>query len=205
MLRVARFILDTFGLPGAGLIFLLEGLGAPLPVEVPLWIIGMRMSTGQNSYWHMVLLMWLSSLIGNGLGYLAGFYGGRPAIVKLLQWFRVKPELFAKVEGWFQRHGLKVVVITRWTNWGFAQSMWLCGITRVPFRRFFPTTLVNDFFWAMGWAYLSRAAMLYARRGRFQFIHTSTVRAALGAVALAVVGFGIWYLVKRFRRGRPSV
>ncbi|HYG57832.1 MAG TPA: hypothetical protein VD902_07180, partial [Symbiobacteriaceae bacterium] len=61
MLRAARYILDRFGLPGAGLILLLEGLGAPIPVEIPLWIIGDRMSTGQASYTEMVLLMWLST------------------------------------------------------------------------------------------------------------------------------------------------
>lgn len=201
MAQVARFILHTFGLPGAGLIFMLEGLGAPFPVEVPLWIIGSRMSTGQSSYWAMVFFMWGSTVAGNLIGYLAGYYGGRPAIRKLLQWFRVKPELWNKVEGWFNRHGLKVVVVTRWTNWGFAQSMWLSGITRVNFARFFSTMVVNDFLWAMAWSYVSRAAVGYVARHGMRVLHALTLRAGLAVLVVVALTAAIWLLI-RYLRGR---
>lgn len=200
MVRVARYLLETYGLPGAGLIFLLEGLGAPLPVEIPLWIIGSRMSSGQNSYWQMVLLMWLTTVVGNTIGYLAGYYGGRPAIMKLLQWFRVKPEFWNRMEGWFHRHGLKLVVATRWTNWGFAQNMWLCGITRVQFGRFFTVMVINDFIWAMGWTWLAREAVVYFKRHSIGFLHTSTMKIGLTALAVIVAGVGVWYLYRWVRK-----
>lgn len=202
MIRAARFILDTFGLPGAGLIFMLEGLGAPLPVEVPLWIIGSRMTSGQATYWSMVLLMWLSTVVGNTVGYLLGYYGGRPAIIKLLQWFRVKQETWDKLDGWFRKHGLKMVVATRWTNWGFAQNMWLCGITRIPFRRFFLVMVVNDLIWAMAWTWVARAAVGAFWRHGMKFLHASTMRVAFTTLAVLGLVLGIWALVRWYKASR---
>ncbi|HWI61005.1 MAG TPA: VTT domain-containing protein [Symbiobacteriaceae bacterium] len=202
MIRAARFILDVFGLPGAGLIFMLEGLGAPLPVEVPLWIIGSRMTSGQASYWAMVLLMWLSTVVGNTIGYLLGYYGGRPAIIKLLQWFRVKQETWDKLDGWFRKHGLKMVVATRWTNWGFAQNMWLCGITRIPFRRFFVVMVLNDLVWAMAWTWVARAAVGAFWRHGMKFLHASTMRVAITTLVVLGLVLGIWALVRWYKASR---
>jgi membrane protein DedA with SNARE-associated domain len=204
MVRAARWLMNTFGLPGAGLIFMLEGLGAPLPVEVPLWIVGSRQASGENTYWQMVLLMWVSTVIGNTVGYLAGYYGGRPLILKLIQWFRVKPEFWAKVEHWFHRHGLKLVVLTRWTNWGFAQNMWLSGISRVEFRRFFLVMTVNDFIWAMAWTLLSREAVHFFKRHSIGFLHMSTVKIGLIALAVGAVGVGGWYVWRWWKRRRQQ-
>lgn len=196
MIRAARFILETFGLPGAGLIFMLEGLGAPLPVEVPLWIIGARMSSNQATYWQMVMLMWLTTVVGNTVGYLLGYYGGRPAVMKLLQWFRVKPETWEKMETWFRKHGLKLVLATRWTNWGFAQNMWLCGITRVQFGRFFAVMVLNDLLWAMAWTWVAREAVAAFWRYGMKVLHASALRIGLGALVLVAVGLGVWWMYR---------
>ncbi|HYF90881.1 MAG TPA: VTT domain-containing protein [Symbiobacteriaceae bacterium] len=202
MVRAARFILETFGLPGAGLIFLLEGLGAPLPVEVPLWIIGARMVSGQATYLEMTLLMWLTTVVGNLFGYMLGYYGGRPAVMKLLQWFRVKPETWERMDTWFRKHGLKLVIATRWTNWGFAQNMWLCGITRVPFGRFFTVMVINNLVWALAWTRLARAALDAFRRHGARFLHVSTLRVSVTLLVVAVLVIGGWLLVRWLRSRR---
>lgn len=204
MVRVARHILETLGLPGAGLIFLLEGLGAPIPVEVPLWIVGVRMTSGHVSYWQMVLLMWFTTVVGNTVGYLAGYYGGRPAAMKLLQWFRVKPDAWNRMDGWFQKHGLKLVLATRWFNWGFAQNMWLCGITRVPFRRFFPVMVVNDFLWAMGWTWMAREAVRVFQRQSGRVLHFSTMKVGMAALLLVLAGLGVWALWRYVQHRRSK-
>lgn len=202
MARAAAYLYRHFGLPGAGLIFLLEGIGVPIPVEIPLGIIGFRMVHGGASYWSMVMLMWMSTNVGNTIGYFVGYYGGRPMALRLLGWFRIKPELWEKTETWFQKHGLKLVLVTRWINWGFAQNMWLCGITRVPFGRFFPIMVVNNLLWAMAWTLVAREAMRYFRRG-FEILHDRTIQAALGALAVVLIGGLIWWVV-RGRRKSPQ-
>lgn len=203
MVRAAFRLYRNFGLPGAGLILALEGIGVPIPVEIPLGIIGLRMAQGYNTYWQMVWLMCLASMFGNTIGYVIGYYGGRPLALKLIGWFRINPDHWYKVENWFRVHGLKLVVATRWINWGFAQNMWLCGITRVPFWKFFAVMAINDFLWAMGWTWVALKAMAFVHRShRLEFLHHSTIRVGLAVLALVVVGVGTWFLIRWVRKRR---
>jgi membrane protein DedA with SNARE-associated domain len=198
MVRAVKKIYLHFGLPGAGLIFLLEGIGAPIPVEIPLGVIGLRVAEGVNSYWQMVMLMWLTTVVGNSIGYMIGYFGGRPMALKLLSWFRIKAETWDNVERWFNQHGLKLVIATRWINWGFAQNMWLCGITRIPFRRFFTIMVINNLLWAMGWTWLAVHAMTYLSRGQgFRLLHEKTVEVAVTAILLAALSLFVWWLVRK--------
>lgn len=203
MLRAAAQLYKLFGLPGAGLIFLLEGIGVPIPVEIPLGIVGLRMVRGESTHWEIVILMWLTTVLGNTAGYVLGYYGGRPMALKLISWFRISPEVWERIETWFRRHGLKVVVATRWINWGFAQNMWLCGITRVQFGRFFLVMVVNDFLWAVAWTWVAHVAMFHIRRSG-NFLHQSTLR--VGVAALVVVAFllGMWLLVRWLRKQQKA-
>ncbi len=203
MLRAAAHLYKIFGLPGAGLIFFLEGIGVPIPVELPLGVVGLRMARGESTHWEIVLLMWFTTVAGNTAGYFLGYYGGRPLALKLLSWFRIKQEVWDRIETWFRRHGLKVVVATRWINWGFAQNMWLSGITRVPFGRFFLVMVVNDFLWAVAWTWVAHTAVFYVRRSG-QFLHHSTLRVGLAALAVVSAGVGIWYLVRWIRKRRAA-
>ncbi len=196
MVRPAQYLYTHFGLPGAGLIFMLEGLGVPIPVEIPLGIVGLRIVEGLNGYWEIVLLMWGTTVVGNTIGYMTGYYGGRPVALRFLSWFRVNPETWGRMERWFHQHGMKMVIATRWINWGFAQNMWLCGITRMDFRRFFIVMVVNDFLWAMGWTWIAYMAMRYFRRG-MKVLHISTMKLGLFALLVLLVGLLIWLLVRR--------
>lgn len=201
MAQAAHQLYKALGLPGAGLIFLLEGIGVPIPVEIPLGIIGLRMAQGLNSYWEMVFLMWSTTVVGNTTGYLLGYYGGRPLALKLMSVFRVNHGTWGRIESWFHLHGLKVVIATRWFNWGFAQNMWLCGITRIPFGRFFAVMVINDFLWAMGWTWVARTAVTYLRRSA-AFLHHSTLKIGLAAVAVILLSMLIWWGVRWLRRHR---
>lgn len=200
MLRSLSALFGGNGLAVAGLIFLLEGIGTPIPVEAPLGILGYRLAHGTLSLVAAVLLMWVTTNVGNLIGYGLGYWGGRPLILRLIRLLRIKPESWDRMERWFHKNGLRAVVITRWINWGFAQNMWLCGITRIPLRRFLPVMLINNLLWAIGWSWLSSILLAFFRRRGFWMLrglvdHLPWV--LLGA--LTVGGLG-WYLWRRFRR-----
>lgn len=198
----ARLAFSQFGILSAGIIFFLEGFGAPLPVEVPLLIIGGAQVRGLYTYWEMVMLMWLSTIAGNTVGYVIGYYGGRPLINRLAAWFRIREQTLARIEGWFHRYGLWLTLGTRWVNWGFAQNMWLCGISRVPFKRFFAIMAVNDFFWAMAWTWA--AALLYRQLDKLQKLVHYPARAGGLLAALGALGLLAWWWRRRRRLPPPA-
>lgn len=188
------------GLVVAGLIFMLEGIGTPIPVEAPLGIIGYRLAHNTLSIPGAVLLMWSTSSIGNLIGYGLGYWGGRPLVLRLARLLRIRPESWNRLESWFQKHGMRTVLLTRWINWGFAQNIWLCGITRIPLRRFLPIMLINNLFWAIGWSWLTDTLLGFFHRKGWRILqdlldHLPWI--LLGA--LAVGGLG-WYIWRRFRK-----
>lgn len=191
-------------LPGAGLIFFLEGLGLPIPVEIPLGIIGWHIAHDPHSYWVMVLLMWSTTVLGNTVGYFLGYYGGRPMALKLISLLRVKHESWHRVECWFRLHGLKVIVFTRWINWGFAQNIWLCGITRLPPVRFFTVMLVNDLLWAVGWTWLAETILTLFRRYGHRILHFATTRVSGISLGLILTAVGLWLLYRWWQRRKTS-
>lgn len=196
LLALRRWIRTAYGAPGllafAALIFLLEGIGTPIPVEIPLGIVGVQMSRGNLPYGRVVLVTWLSTLIGNTIGYALGYYGGRPLILKLLQWIHVDRRHLETAEKWFGRHGLKLAVSTRWINWGFAQNIWLLGISRTSFATFITVMAVNDLLWAMAWDWI---AWHFARRlVQFTHLHRPLL---LIALAMFLIGLGLYFVWRR--------
>lgn len=194
--RWARTVYGTSGALGfAGLVFALEGMGVPIPVEIPLYVVGSLMTRGTFTFAQTVVVTWIATMAGNLAGYLVGYYGGRPLVLKVMGWLRVPPSVFDTVEHWFKKYGLALALGTRWINWGFAQNVWLLGITRTRFLYFFLFMAVNDLLWAIAWNWIARH---FVRRlhllGRYQ---KPVLLVVLGIAAISV---GVWWLTRRRRQ-----
>lgn len=186
--------LAAWGLWGLGLLFMLEGMGLPLPAEIPFLLAGALAGAGQQPFWTLVLVAWGTTVIGNLLGYGAGYLGGRPLIERLTHWAGMSEERFSRYEEWVRKHGLKILFFTRWINWGFGQSLWLAGISRVPPRRFVPFMLGINFIWAVVWTWFGGLlAHWLTRLG----VHRGSVVTAVLLLTAALIGLLIWRRVRR--------
>jgi membrane protein DedA with SNARE-associated domain len=197
MLRLLHHLTAGANLPVAGLIFLLEGIGLPIPVEIPVGILGYRVAHGDLNLMHGVLLMWMMTNLGNLIGYALGYRLGRAPMIRMLRFVHIKPHAWDRLEGWFQVHGLKAVVFTRWINWGFAQNMWLCGITRIPFQRFLPLILINNLLWAMAWTWLSGHLIGLFRRAGWRMLQGLIDHLPWLLLGGAAVGGLVWWVRRR--------
>lgn len=173
--------LATLGLWGVGLLFLIEGAGLPLPAEIPFVLSGALAQAGRYPFWLLVLLAWVTTAVGNFAGYGVGYLGGRRLVERLSGWAGVSASRLERLERWFHRHGLRLLFLTRWINWGFGQSLWLAGLVRIPLRRFAPFMLVLNLAWAALWISLGvslagvLARMGIGRGGRVLFVLVGTV------------------------------
>jgi membrane protein DedA with SNARE-associated domain len=200
-LLVFPHLVSRVGLHGlhlAAVILFLEGIGIPIPVEIPLGTLAYYIAHDRTHALTGILIMFISTILGNLVGYALGYWGGRPLALRLFRLFGLKEETWKRMESWFHRHGMKAVVVTRWINWGFAQNMWLCGITRVPFRRFFPVMLINNLLWATGWIYFSSFLLIFFRRRGIHLLHGLIDHLPWVLLGAVLIGWAGWWGWKRF-------
>ncbi|MGJ3242267.1 MAG: alpha/beta fold hydrolase [Opitutales bacterium] len=94
-----------------------------------------------------ILAPWLGILFGDCLLYLAGRLFGSGAIRRApLRWM-ISPQRLRRGEAWFRRHGIKVVLVSRFLPGTRLATYVAAGTLRQPFSAFFLTMLVAVSLW----------------------------------------------------------
>ncbi len=133
---------EQLGYFGIALILVLGGLGLPVPEEAPI-ILAAVFSKSGKMWWPFALVACLSGvLIGDFIVYFLGYvYGEKVLSLRLTRKFLTKPRE-AQIQGYFHRHGVKILILGRFAV-GFRTAAYLtAGILRLPMLRLFLTDLV---------------------------------------------------------------
>lgn len=160
------------------------------------WV-GRMINLGILNYPVAVAVAFGGTLLGNGIGYLIGQYGGRPLVRYLADVLDISDETLSRFEGWFHRHGLWALFAVRWTGWGYAQLTWFCGLARVPRWRFVLVAAAADLLWAMVWTFAGHRLTRW-----LHFVFQPVVLFPAAGLATLLVGWLIYRRVRRVRR-RP--
>jgi membrane protein DedA with SNARE-associated domain len=99
--------LGIFGL------MLLEGVSLPVPSFVVLPFAGYLVSVGRLEFWTIVGIATLAGIIGSFVDYYIGMFLGMRAITNYGGRFFVSPEQMHKMELLFEKHGGKIVFLSR--------------------------------------------------------------------------------------------
>ena len=118
----------------------------------------------ESHFWGFVAMS-LAGVIGNTvgsvIGWLIGFYGGRPLIEKRGRWLHLGPENVDRAEKWFERWGDWAVFLGRVTPVVRSFVSIPAGVARMPLLRFTVLTFLGCVPWCFGiagagWALGSR-------------------------------------------------
>lgn len=192
-------IIAAWGYIGIIVFLILTGCGLPIPEEVPIVAAGWLSSQQVQKLnpWLAIASCFIGAIVGDIVMYGIGRKFGR----KLLQrraFFAsfLTPEKERHIEEMFQKHGLKVLFVSRFLV-GIRSPIYItAGILKVPFRRF----LLTDMFCA--------AVMISAFFSLAYFFSNSVldyIKDAERAVTVAVVLAGIGLLVGyRYYRKRHA-
>jgi membrane protein DedA with SNARE-associated domain len=93
------------GYPGIFLLMAMESSVIPIPSELVMPPAGYLAQQGQMNMLFAILCGTAGSLIGAYANYFAAHYLGRPLLLKYGKYVFITEEKFAKVEGFFLRHG----------------------------------------------------------------------------------------------------
>jgi membrane-associated protein len=186
----------TYALVG-GLAFLETGafVGLLAPGETAVVLGGVVAATGDVDLAAMLLLVWLAAAAGDFVSFLLGRRLGRPFLVSRGPRFGVTPPRLARVEGFFDRHGAKAILVGRFVGIVRAVAPFLAGSSGMRVRAFLPWSLLGTAAWAATFTLVG------------YIFHRSFSAAAdyvtHGAFALAVVAAGA--LAWRAHRVQRSV
>jgi membrane protein DedA with SNARE-associated domain len=140
----------------------------------------------------------LGSLCGASLLFFLGLAKGRPFFRRGKHLF-FSPERLGRVEGWFDQHGSKVVLVSRFLAGVRSLVALTAGIGRMPYGLFLVFSLVSISLWN------GLLMLLGLRLGQNWGHVVGLFRLYNGLIVLVVVlGIFLWYLKRRFRPKFPS-
>jgi membrane protein DedA with SNARE-associated domain len=172
-----------------------ESLGIPLPGETTLIAAALYAATSHRlSVGLVILAATAGAILGDNAGYAIGHWGGYRILVRYGRYVRLNDARIKLARYIFWRHGGKVVFFGRFISVLRTYAAFFAGTTRMSWWRFFAFNASGGVLWAL----------LYGL-GAYALGHqlvrlTGTVRWALGAAAVLVIGAFLLFLRRNERR-----
>jgi len=185
-------LVGQLGYFGIALILVLGGLGLPIPEEAPI-ILAAVLSKGGKMWWPLAAGSCLAGvLLGDFIVYALGyFYGERVMSLPLTRKF-LSPAREAQIQGYFHRHGFKILILGRFAV-GFRTAAYLtAGILKLPVLKLFLTDLLAA---SLSTSLMFGLGYVFAHQLEQSLDRAKYVLSAVAAVAV------VW-LLHRYYKGR---
>lgn len=189
-----------YGYWGVGGALLLENTGVPVPGETILLLASfLAYSQRELQLSWIIVVGTVAATFGDNLGFILGYYGGRPLLERYQRIFRIQSTTLLRGEGLFAAYGATTVFFARFVFGMRIITGPLAGVLRMPWRRF----LVFNFLGAAVWVtVISSAGYFFGRHWehvvaavkRFDLVAT-----ICGLLVVAVV----WWRNRRRDRVAP--
>jgi membrane protein DedA with SNARE-associated domain len=190
-------VATQLGYPGIFLLMVMESATLPVPSEVVLPIGGYLVYKGSLSFWPVVAVATIGSLIGTMIDYSIGYYFGRPAVLRYGRIVRFSPERLETTETWFTHHGRSMVLLARFVPLLRTLIAFPAGIVKMETKRFIAYSAIGIIIWDTALVYLGLVA------GQNSTSISSTLQTyflPVGIVAIVLSGL----LIYRYLKGKPG-
>jgi membrane protein DedA with SNARE-associated domain/membrane-associated phospholipid phosphatase len=163
-------------------------VGLVAPGETALLLGGLVAGQGQIDVLTLIAIVWAAAVAGDLTSFYLGRRLGRAFLVKHGPRVHITEGRLHQVEGFFDRHGGKAILIGRFVGIVRAVAPFLAGSSGMPLRRFLPYDVIGAGLWGstfvlLGYVFWQSFSQLvdYAKKGAL----------ALGTVIVLVVAV-VW-------------
>jgi membrane-associated protein len=172
----------------AALAFLETGafVGLIAPGETAIVLGGVVAAQGEVSLPLIALAAWGAAALGDLASFLLGRRLGRRFLVAHGPRVGVTPPRLAKVDGFFDRHGGKAILIGRFVGLIRAVAPFVAGASGLTLRRFLPYSIAGTFVWATAFTLAGYAFHESFETAAGALTHAALALAVLAAAAVAV-------------------
>ena len=135
-----------------GLAFLETGafVGLVAPGEFTVMLGGAVASQGDVSLPLIIAVTWLCAFLGDTASFFLGARLGREFLERHGERLRISHQRLDQVDGYFDRHGGKTILIGRFIGLVRALAPFIAGSSKLPYRGFAPYSILGTGLWATG-------------------------------------------------------
>jgi membrane protein DedA with SNARE-associated domain/membrane-associated phospholipid phosphatase len=162
-------------------------VGLVAPGETVVIAGGVIAGQGEISLTVLIGLVWACAFLGDSTSFFIGRRLGRGFILRHGPRVRITEERLEQVEGFFQRHGGKTILIGRFVGLVRALAPFIAGSSGLRYGRFAPYSIVGTGLWAtlfcvLGYVFYASFDRVAHAAGRATFAFGVTVAVIAGAV-----------------------
>jgi len=129
-------------------------VGLIAPGEFTVIVGGVIAGQGTIQIVPLLALVWACCIAGDTTSFFIGRRLGRSFIERHGARVRITPERLTQVEGYFQRHGGKTILIGRFIGLVRAVAPFIAGSSGMPYRRFIPYSVLGTGLWSAAYTLL---------------------------------------------------
>jgi membrane-associated protein len=118
-----------------------------LPGDSLLFAAGAFAGLGALSAWWLILLLTVAAVLGNTVNYWVGYLIGPRLVAARRRW--VRPEHLARTHEFYEKHGPKTLVITRFVPILRTIAPFVAGLGRMSFGRFTLYNVAGGLLWVV--------------------------------------------------------
>ncbi len=123
-------------------------VGLVAPGETFVILGGAVAGVGETNVIITLAIVWFSAWLGDTASFFLGHRLGRGFILRHGPKVRISEERFAQVEGYFERHGGKTILIGRFIGLVRALAPFVAGSSGMTYRDFVPYSILGTGLWA---------------------------------------------------------
>jgi membrane protein DedA with SNARE-associated domain len=187
--------LDTAGYTGAGILMALESMIAPIPSEAVMPFVGFQVADGKWSLPFAIFATSLGSIIGSLISYFLGYYGGKPAVLKVGKYLLLDQHDLELTEKFFHKKGGVITLfISRFVPVVRHLISIPAGIGKMPLLPFILATLIGATIWNSFLLFLGMHL-----RNHWNIVQTYSHQADIVVVAGLALGIA-WFIRSRLKK-----
>lgn len=190
-------VILAIGYPGIMFFMFLESTMVPIPSEIIMPFAGYLVAQGKLSFWLIVLLSSVASLLGSWFSYAIGYYGGIPLIKRWGKYVLLDESRLKWTEKWFKKYGEKTIFVSRFIPVVRHLISLPAGIGKMNLLKFSIYTIIGATIWNAFLLYLG-----YILGANYLIIHKYSQMLDWVVVALIVIAvvYYVWHVVKLMKK-----
>ncbi len=191
-------VLDQYGYLAVAVLLFVEDFGVPAPGETVLIAAAVYAGAGRLDLAVVVVVGVLAAIAGDNVGYAIGHFGGRRLVGRYGHYVGLTAPRVEAAEGFFSRHGGKVIVVARFVE-GLRQANGIiAGLSGMRWLRFLAFNTLGAVLWVGVWTTLGDLAGTH-----IDAIYTALRRYELYLLAALAVLI-LLLIARRVRRTRAQ-